>query len=181
MNKLKKPEFANVFVICCTNDPSSLDGAIRRRFTFINVGMPAYEDRIELFKHYLNDNHSLTPKDLELLALKTDGFSCYDIEKVVATTVTFFYQEMFFNGSANSSNERSLEGRFITLEELKHVIENTSPSVDYYQLHDNEVFRQKHNFVTPTSNVSGNNFISHFNKKSFFGRFISWLFGHSKK
>ena len=73
--------------------PKEVDVAVKRRFTMVHVSLPTQDDRINLFKHYLNGNgDSLTDQDFLQFARLSTGFSCSDIERVVATCFTFFYQ-----------------------------------------------------------------------------------------
>ena len=179
MNKLKLPAFKDVFVLCATNMPEALDSAIVRRFAFIAIGMPTEEDRKKLFLFYLNGNHSLSKENLSCLAKRTEGFSCNDIEKIVATAVTFFYQELY-NLPTEQRQKKSLEDQKITYEQLDHVIKKSSPSIDYYQLNDSEAFKQKHNFVTPpvAKNKKRGALKSEENKESVLKRFSLLFFGH---
>ena len=185
MNNLKHPSLQHVFVICATNDPSSLDCAVRRRFTFIHIGLPSLEDRIGLFKYYLNGNHALSSEDFDYLASRSDGYSPSDIEKLVATATTFFYQELYQDMIKNKTkippSSLPLDGRKISFEDLKHCIDNTSPTTDNVQLYDIEQFKQKHNFVKPPNKNKKSKKNSCNNpaceKKGVFRRFKIWLFG----
>ena len=191
MNNLKHPDLANVFIICATNDPESLDCAIRRRFTFVHIGAPQSEDRKGLFKYYLNDNHDLSPEDLDLVAKKTDGYSASDIENLVKTAATFFYQEKFremFRNNQTLPTNSSLpqDGRKISLEELMHCISKSSPTTENHQRYEIESFKQKHNFVSPPplkNQYKKKSCTDHVccgrKKKGVFGRLKIWLFGEN--
>ena len=188
MNNLKHPDLEHVFIICATNDPSSLDCAIVRRFTFVHIGMPENEDRKGLFKYYLNDNHDLSSEDLDVLARRTDGFSASDIENVVNRTTTFFYQELFremFKNNQTLPKDSSLPqgGRKIRFDELMHCISKSSPSTRNQQLYEIETFKQEHNYISPpalTKDMKKPSCADHdccSRKKGVFGRLKIWLFG----
>ena len=153
MNNLKYPPFKNVFVICATNSPSTLDDAIHRRFTFVHVGLPSHKDRMQLFEYYLNNNHSLKPKDFEYLACKTEGFSCSDIENIVKVAATFYYQEMYDNEIDYEDAEDEAHVKLIPKErkiafsDVKFVVEKTTATASYDQIRDDEDFRMKHDCV----------------------------------
>ncbi|KAF5780024.1 putative vesicle-fusing ATPase [Helianthus annuus] len=70
-----------VLVLAATNTPYSLDQAIRRRFDKrIYIPLPDLKARQHMFKVHLGDTpHSLTDRDFEQLAYKTEGFSGSDI------------------------------------------------------------------------------------------------------
>ncbi|KAK1441618.1 hypothetical protein QVD17_07657 [Tagetes erecta] len=70
-----------VLVLAATNTPYSLDQAIRRRFDKrIYIPLPDVKARQHMFKVHLGDTpHSLTDRDFEQLAYKTEGFSGSDI------------------------------------------------------------------------------------------------------
>ena len=146
MNQLSHPDFKEVFVIVCTNAPESLDVAVYRRFTFVHLGMPTLLDRKDLFKTYLNGNHSLAEKELEKLAEMTNQFTCADVEKVVSLAASFFYQKIYSNLEKQNpvSNQ---EGQEITFNELTFAVENTSPSTDAWQLFDTKRFHSKNKNV----------------------------------
>ena len=148
MNQLSHPDFKEVFVICCTNAPESLDVAIYRRFTFVHLGMPSLLDRKDLFKTYLNGNHSLADKELEKLAEMTNQFTCADVEKVVSLAATFFYQKIYrnFESEIPLQNENK-EGQEISFKELTFAVENSSPSTDAWQLFDTKRFHSKNKNV----------------------------------
>ena len=141
-NELKKPSSSEVFLICATNDCDSLDFAARRRFTFISVNMPTQQDRIDLFEYYLNDNHTLTKANFEFLATKTDGFSGSDIEKIVATATTFHYQKLY-RQELSSKKDKIPKFSKITFDQLKYIVENSSPSIESYELQESEEFKEK--------------------------------------
>ena len=146
MNKLSDPAFKEVFVICCTNSPDALDVAVYRRFTFVHVGLPSQFDRVELFKTYLNGNHSLTDEELDKLAKQTNKFTCADVEKVVSTAASFFYQKLY-EGFEQKNLASNTEGKEITFKELTFAIENTHPSTDAWQLFETKNFMAKHKNV----------------------------------
>ena len=108
--------------------------------------MPTEDDRKKLFIHFLNNNHTLNSKQLNFVSRKTEGYSCSDIEKIVATAATFFYQDLY-SLSLTERHSKCHKGRKITFEELIHVVDKSSPSINFYQLNDSETFKQKHNFV----------------------------------
>eukprot|EP00246_Nothoceros_aenigmaticus_P003816 TRINITY_DN15018_c0_g1_i1.p1 TRINITY_DN15018_c0_g1~~TRINITY_DN15018_c0_g1_i1.p1 ORF type:complete len:439 (-),score=84.63 TRINITY_DN15018_c0_g1_i1:657-1973(-) len=70
-----------VLVLAATNTPYSLDQAVRRRFDKrIYIPLPDQKARQHMFKVHLGDTpHSLTERDFEDLARKTEGFSGSDI------------------------------------------------------------------------------------------------------
>ena len=151
MNKLAHPDYKEVFVICCTNSPESLDVAVYRRFMFVHVGMPSHLDRRELFKTYLNENHSLTEKQLDDLAKMTNRFTCADIERIVSLAGSFFFQKVYDN-LLKGMPVNATEGDQITFEELVFAIDNSSPSTDAWQLFDTRNFHSKHkNIIFPSS------------------------------
>ncbi|KAI7755955.1 hypothetical protein M8C21_023584 [Ambrosia artemisiifolia] len=79
-----------VLVLAATNTPYSLDQAIRRRFDKrIYIPLPDLKARQHMFKVHLGDTpHSLTDRDFEQLAYKTEGFSGSDI--AVCVNAMFF-------------------------------------------------------------------------------------------
>ncbi|CAI5965154.1 unnamed protein product [Closterium sp. NIES-64] len=74
-----------VLVLAATNTPYSLDQAVRRRFDKrIYIPLPDVKARQHMFKVHLGDTpYSLSEKDFEELAQKTDGFSGSDISVCV--------------------------------------------------------------------------------------------------
>ena len=149
MNKLAHPDSTEVFVICCTNSPESLDVAVHRRFQFVHVGMPTHLDRTELFRTYLNGNHSLTENQLDDLGKMTNSFTCADIERIVSLAASFFFQKAYTNLLKGMPVSDS-EGEEITFEELVFAIENSSPSTNPWQLFDTNNFHSKHkNIIFP--------------------------------
>lgn len=93
--------FSNVFVLCASNLPWSLDVAMLRRLEKrIFVNLPNLDARKSLFQHYLLENHSdsenqefleksnsspirLDPNvDFDLLAEKTENYSGADIFQI---------------------------------------------------------------------------------------------------
>ncbi|GJP50751.1 hypothetical protein CLOM_g9920, partial [Closterium sp. NIES-68] len=70
-----------VLVLAATNTPYSLDQAVRRRFDKrIYIPLPDVKARQHMFKVHLGDTpYSLSERDFEELAQKTDGFSGSDI------------------------------------------------------------------------------------------------------
>ena len=182
MNRLKYPPFKNVFVICATNSPSSLDDAIRRRFTFVHVGLPTHQDRIQLFEYYLNNNHSLKPKDFEFLACQTEGFSCSDIENIVKVCATFAYQEFYDNDLDSEDEEAKVElipeERKIQFNELKFVIGKSTPTSNYFQLCEDEDFKSKYDCVVyPNSKDAQNNLKD--SQQSICERITMWFCGYA--
>ena len=179
MNKLKEPSFKNVFVICATNDPSALDGAILRRFSFVYIGMPTHQDRIDLFKLYLNNHHTLTDDNFQYLATQTNGFSCSDIERIVSTCITFFYQELYNNmrrqQNVTENTKDFAKTKKIEFSDVKHVVVNSSSSIDPFQLRENLDFKQNHkNISNPKNELSSMN---NAKKQSIVKKMSTWLFG----
>lgn len=92
-----------VMVIAATNRPESLDGALLRsgRFdTKIYIPLPDKESIIELLKG------SLDPvpydADLEMLALKLDGYTCADIVAIANKAKEVYVKRQIVNGEENA-------------------------------------------------------------------------------
>lgn len=70
----------SVFIIGATNRLNAIDGALTRRMrTHIEIPLPSYNERIELFKTYLYENENI---DYKSLADITDSFSGSDISEM---------------------------------------------------------------------------------------------------
>ncbi|OMH83706.1 Vacuolar protein sorting-associated protein 4 [Zancudomyces culisetae] len=78
-------EDTGVLVLGATNIPWALDSAIRRRFEKrIYIPIPELNARIAMFKiHVGSTKNTLTQKDYQLLASKTEGYSGSDISIIV--------------------------------------------------------------------------------------------------
>jgi len=74
-----------VLVLGATNLPYMLDNALRRRFDKrIYIALPEQHARAHMFKVHLGDTpHSVTEKEFQVLASRTEGFSGSDIAVVV--------------------------------------------------------------------------------------------------
>lgn len=75
----------NVLVLAATNHPWKLDEAIKRRLDKkIFVPLPDKPARQVMFQRKLNSmSHVLTPKDFNVLASKSEGYSGSDIRSVI--------------------------------------------------------------------------------------------------
>lgn len=73
-----------VIVVAATNRPEDCDPALLRRFAVrVLVGLPTKRDRKKIISRLLKDvNHSITKKQLESLALSTEGWSGSDLESM---------------------------------------------------------------------------------------------------
>lgn len=71
-----------LLVIGTTNRPQELDEAVRRRFAArLYIKLPNKEARSHMIRHNLMDEkHSLTDQDVELIADKTEGYSGSDMK-----------------------------------------------------------------------------------------------------
>ena len=74
-----------IFVLAATNFPDQLDIGIRRRFEKrIYIALPDAAARIQLLRLRLGKSpHSISDRQFEFLASKTDGFSGADIDVLV--------------------------------------------------------------------------------------------------
>lgn len=114
-----------LYVIGATNKPWSLDWPFLRRFQKrIFVGLPNYEARLKLFKHYtapLNVDENL---ELEKLAKVSEGYSASDIRDVCQSVQLKLVNELFASGKAKESTTRS-----ITMQDFINSMNNRKPSV----------------------------------------------------
>ncbi|KAL7576873.1 hypothetical protein ACA910_006639 [Epithemia clementina (nom. ined.)] len=79
----------NVLVLACTNCPWDLDPAVLRRFPRrLYVPLPDVEARRALLQHLLEtqlkNDHSLTSRDVQELALELEGYSGSDIYAIAS-------------------------------------------------------------------------------------------------
>ena len=114
-----------LYVIGATNKPWSLDWPFLRRFQKrIFVGLPNYEARLNLFRHYtapLNIDERL---ELEELAELSEGYSASDIRDVCQSVQLKLVNELFASGKADESTTRSIKKRDFT-----NILKNRKPSV----------------------------------------------------
>lgn len=74
-------------VIAATNHPKMLDGAIWRRFPYhCSVGLPDFDTRADLWKHYLYQDADNLLKRSQILSALSAGFSGADIETIALAT-----------------------------------------------------------------------------------------------
>lgn len=99
-----------ILVLGATNIPWGLDPAIRRRFERrIYIPLPDYEGRLFLVKHNLkNTPHTITEKDVEVIAQKIDGFSGSDVSIFIRDAVFEPVRKM---QNANYFQEVVVEGK----------------------------------------------------------------------
>jgi vacuolar protein-sorting-associated protein 4 len=78
-----------IFVLAATNIPWELDPAIRRRFEKrIYIPLPDVNARYELLKERLvNISNNLTDSELRKVAVRTEGYSCSDIDVLCRSAV----------------------------------------------------------------------------------------------
>lgn len=78
-----------MLILGATNLPWALDPAIRRRFQRrIYIPLPEFAARLHMLKNNMkNNNHTLTEKDFEEIAKRTEMFSGSDISVLVRDAI----------------------------------------------------------------------------------------------
>ena len=114
-----------LYVIGATNKPWSLDWPFLRRFQKrIFVGLPDYNSRLALFKHYTEPLNIDPNLKFDELAELTEGYSASDIRDVCQSVQLKLVNELFDSGNVDKSTTRK-----ITLKDFKDIIRNRKPSV----------------------------------------------------
>ena len=75
---------ARVIVIAATNRPEDCDPALLRRFAVrVLIGLPTQRDRKRMVRRLLlNIDHNITSKELDDIAIATEGWSGSDLESL---------------------------------------------------------------------------------------------------
>jgi SpoVK/Ycf46/Vps4 family AAA+-type ATPase len=86
----------DAFILVATNRPWELDKAAMRRLpTRIMVGLPAAEDRLEILKIYLKEEHLAADVDINAVAARTPNFTGSDLKNLcVAAALACVYEVM---------------------------------------------------------------------------------------
>ena len=108
----------NVIVIGATNRPDRLDAALLRPGRFdrvIQVRLPEYQDRIEIFQIHTREIPVASDVDIGELASQTDGFSGAEIAAVCQR-------------AAMRALTKSMTCTQVTMEDFGDTIENFKPS-----------------------------------------------------
>ena len=102
--------YTKVVVIGATNLPWALDSAFLRRFDrHIHVGLPSFDQRVEILKLKLSIClHELKDADFELLARYCDGFTGDTIRQAVAQEWNAMYKKI---RTATHFRKASLNGK----------------------------------------------------------------------
>ena len=122
-------EDERLVVIGATNRPGDLDEAARRRFTKrILVTLPSREDRKLLLQRLFSTvKHVLSAKDLDRLALRTDGFSAADLTALASEISLEPIREVDPDELMRSEAE---EIRPITAKDVDRILAKSKSSVD---------------------------------------------------
>ena len=116
--------------------------SFQRRFEFVYVGLPNFESRQELFRHYLKKHHSVTNEEFQILASMTKGYTASDICQIVRKGSSFYYHDLF-----KLKAIKNPIGRKLSFTELQYVIKNTKAKVDNRLMIETREFNKKHQAV----------------------------------
>ena len=87
MDRVQNQKEVKVFVMSGTNKPKSLDKAVARRYDYkIQIKGPNEQDRKILIQH-LSKPSKLDKEELAMLARKSDGSSCKEIEQMIRDVI----------------------------------------------------------------------------------------------
>ena len=110
MENVTSNSAAPVVVIAATNKPSDVDDAVLRRFDcHISVGLPRWEDRMELLRAGLQGiYHELAEDQLHLVADQTERWSGSDLAALTRTAVMYPVHDLAAEVAAGQHQHGSL-------------------------------------------------------------------------
>ncbi len=122
---LDKGRNTYIYVLAATNKPWLLDEPFIRRFQRrIFVGLPNYEARLNMFRHYTRMLDLADDVELEELARMTDGYSGADIHDICMEAQIKVVSEFF---EKNVGGDRP---RKITMDDFLDIIRKRKPSIN---------------------------------------------------
>lgn len=123
-------------MIAATNRPFDIDSAILRRFhKHIHVGLPDVRERRELIQAQFcasSDTHCVSNDEIQVIAMKSEGYSGSDIAKVCNEAKLIPVRELLKNFEKSGIHPCASERRPVSIEDLKSAL-NSVPSTSSYK------------------------------------------------
>jgi len=131
-------ELKDVVVICTTNRPDMIDGALIRPGRIdrlVYVPSPSREERGEIFKVHLKDKPVGEDVDTDMLAARTEGYVGADIATVCREAAMFALREVIGKGIDRKALKEALKHKKIEKRHFEEAIRKVRPSMTEEALH----------------------------------------------
>lgn len=162
LDGLSKNESQQVFVLCASNLPWDLDGALLRRLEKrILVPLPNENARSQLIKLHLTDNDRAIGLDYVKLAQLTDNYSGSDIVSLCKEAAMRPVRRLMASLMSTNKNlaeadiDPSIELERVAMRDVEAALLCTKPSAAVRDLHKYDEWHQEHGATIEQAELNG--------------------------